>query len=159
MRQKKLYIIDNGTSNQSVHCYLSKWCSVSKQIDIATGYWEIGGLLAIEPDWQQVDKIRILLGNEVTKRTRDVIEETVRFMLSKIKDSVDQEQEKNEFLIGVPAILSAMRSGQIECRVYDKNKFHAKAYITYFRDNYHAKFIEVSVGCRGGLTIKIPGSK
>ena len=142
MRQKKLYIIDNGTSNQSVHCYLSEWCSVSKQIDIATGYWEIGGLLAIEPDWQQVDKIRILLGNEVTKRTRDVIEETVRFMLSKIKDSVDQEQEKNEFLIGVPAILSAMRSGQIECRVYDKNKFHAKAYITYFRDNYHAKFIE-----------------
>ena len=38
---------------------------------------------------------------------------------------------RNPFLHGVPAILEALRSGQIECRVYDKDKFHAKAYITH----------------------------
>ena len=31
----------------------------------------------------------------------------------------------------MPAIVEALRSGQIECRVYDKDKFHAKAYITH----------------------------
>lgn len=34
-------------------------------------------------------------------------------------------------LKGVPAILAALQSGQIECRVYDRDKFHAKAYITH----------------------------
>jgi phosphatidylserine/phosphatidylglycerophosphate/cardiolipin synthase-like enzyme len=31
----------------------------------------------------------------------------------------------------VPAIIAALRSGRIECRVYDRDKFHAKAYITH----------------------------
>ena len=63
-------------------------------------------------------------------------------MLSRIKESVDKEQEKNEFLIGVPAILQAMKTGKIECRIYDKDKFHAKAYITYFKDEYKEQFIK-----------------
>ena len=142
MPHRNLYIVDNSSENQSVRHYLSDWCSISKQMDIATGYWEIGGLLALDTDWQKLDKIRIILGNEVTRRTRDVIEEVVRTMLSRLNDSVDREQEKNEFLIGVPAILSAMKSGKIECRIYDKDKFHAKAYITYFRDEYRQQFIQ-----------------
>ena len=32
---------------------------------------------------------------------------------------------------GVPAIMEALKSGQIECRIYDKDKFHAKTYITH----------------------------
>ena len=31
----------------------------------------------------------------------------------------------------MPGILSALKSEQIECRVYDEAKFHAKAYITH----------------------------
>jgi hypothetical protein len=33
----------------------------------------------------------------------------------------------------VPAIVAAIRAGKIECRVYRKHKFHAKAYITHGR--------------------------
>ncbi|MGX7894262.1 phospholipase D-like domain-containing protein [Tsuneonella sp. HG222] len=40
---------------------------------------------------------------------------------------------KNHFLSGVEAVVEAIRSGQIECRVYRKDKFHAKAYITHAR--------------------------
>lgn len=142
MAYNNLYIVDNSTEKQSVYHYLSEWCSISKQMDIATGYWEIGGLLALDSEWQKLDKIRIILGNEVTRRTKDVIDEVVRVMLARIKESVDQEQERNEFLIGVPAILQAMKNGKIECRVYDKDKFHAKAYITYFKDEYKGQFIK-----------------
>lgn len=141
MAHKDLYIVDNSTEKQSVNNYLSEWCSVSKQMDIATGYLEIGGLLALDGDWQKLEKIRIILGNEVTKRTKDVIDKSVEALINKVKDSVDKEQEQNDFLIGVPAILDAMKSGKIECRVYDKNKFHAKAYITYFTDEYKDRFI------------------
>ena len=130
MPNNNLYIVDNSSEEQSVKTYLKDWCEVSKQIDIATGYLEKGGLLELDTHWQKVDKIRIILGNEVTKRTKAVIDKVVETLLKGVKDSVDQEQEKNEFLIGVPAILDAIKSRKIECRVYDKSKFHAKAYIT-----------------------------
>ena len=141
MNHENLYIVDNANDDRSVKTYLNEWCNVSKQMDIATGYLEIGGFLALDTNWQKLDKIRIILGNELTQRTKDAIDEVVHFLLSKLKGSIDQEQEKNEFLIGVPAILEGMKSGKIECRVYDKNKFHAKAYITYFRDEYREQFI------------------
>lgn len=142
MAHNNLYIVDNNSEDQSVKKYLTEWCSVSKQMDIATGYLEIGGLLTLDAHWQKLDKIRIILGNEVTKRTKDVIDAAVAAILSKLRNSIDHEQEHNEFLIGVPAILDAMKSGKIECRVYDKSKFHAKAYITYFRDEYRNQFIQ-----------------
>ena len=56
-----LYIVDNSTDVFSVKKYLSEWCSISKQMDIATGYLEIGGLLALDGEWQKLDKIRIIL--------------------------------------------------------------------------------------------------
>lgn len=141
MEHQSLYVVDNSSEDQTVKKYLTEWCQVSKQMDIATGYLEIGGLLDLDQSWQKLDKIRIILGNEMTKRTRNVIDSVVDAMLSRLKDSVDDEQEHNEFLIGVPAIVDAMKTGKIECRVYDTHKFHAKAYITYFRDDYKSQFI------------------
>ena len=135
------YVVDNSSESASVKKYLSEWCTISKQMDIATGYFEIGGLLSLDGDWQKLDKIRIILGNEMTKRTKAVIDEVVSAMLSHFRTSIENEQEKNEFLLGVPAVLNALKSGKIECRVYDSNKFHAKAYITYFRDDYREQFI------------------
>ena len=135
-----MFIVDNESEDRSVKNYLSQWCSISKQMDIAVGYWEIGGNLVLDGDWQKLDKIRIILGNEVTKRTKDVIDKAVQQILATMKGSIDAEQEKNEFLLGVPAILDAMKTRKIECRVFDKSKFHAKTYITYFRDEYKAQF-------------------
>ena len=141
MAYESLYIVDNSSENTSVRKYLAEWCSISKQMDIATGYFEIGGLLSLGSEWQKLDKIRIIIGNEVTKRTKEVIEAAANAIIKHFRDSVEREQDRNEFLIGVPAIISAMKSGKIECKVYDSSKFHAKAYITYFRDEYRSQFI------------------
>ena len=54
----------------------------------------------------------------MTKRTKDVIDKVVETMLTHFNDSIDVEHERNEFLVGVPAILDAMKSGKIECRVW-----------------------------------------
>ncbi|MEE0264013.1 MAG: helicase-related protein [Acutalibacteraceae bacterium] len=141
MTHNALYIVDNSDEKSSVKKYLLEWCSVSKQMDIATGYFEIGGLLTLDEDWQKLDKIRIILGNEMTKRTKEVIDEVAQTLIDRFRSSIEKEQEKNEFLIGVPAIIEAMKSGKIECRIYDSSKFHAKAYITYFSDEYLNQFI------------------
>ena len=136
-----LYIVDNSGTEKTVLKYLSEWCTVSRQMDIATGYLEIGGLLALDGAWQKMDKIRILLGNEMTQRTKAVLDTLADYIVSQFSCSIDKEQERNEFLVGVPAILNALKSGKIECHVIDSRKFHAKAYITYLRPEYRNQFI------------------
>lgn len=142
MAHSDLFVVDNCKQERSVKKYLSEWCDVSRQMDIATGYFEIGGLLEIDGQWQKLDKIRLLFGSEMTKRTKDVLDAVVKTFLLRLNDSIEEEKEKNEFLLGVPAILQAIKEGKIECRVYDKDKFHAKAYITYFKEEYYHQFAE-----------------
>ena len=122
-----LFIVDNSDSDWKVRNYLREWTEISNEFDICTGYFEIGALLALDGEWQKVAKIRILMGDEVSRRTKSVL---VLGITQRFDQSIETEKEKNDFLKGVPAILAALKSGQIECRVYSKKKFHAKAYIT-----------------------------
>ena len=127
-----LFIVDNSVSGWTGLRYLEEWSGIAKAFDIATGYFEIGALLALDGQWQSLDNIRILMGAETTYRTRTALLDAVRAHAVQILDgSLEANKNTNPFLHGVPAILDALRSGQIECRVYDKNKFHAKAYITH----------------------------
>ncbi|HJX55187.1 MAG TPA: hypothetical protein VJ801_20695 [Polyangia bacterium] len=129
---RDLFIVDNSVSGWTGLRYLEEWTGIAKAFDIATGYFEIGALLALDGKWQALEKIRILMGAEITHRTRKALLEAVRERAAEFLDgSIEANKDTNPFLHGVPAILEAMRAGQIECRVYDKDKFHAKAYITH----------------------------
>jgi superfamily II DNA or RNA helicase len=131
-RGRDLFIVDNSVSGWTGLRYLEEWSGIAKSFDIATGYFEIGALLALDGKWQPLEKIRILMGAETTQRTRKALLDAVRARAVQILDgSIEADKDANPFLHGVPAILEALRSGQIECRVYDKDKFHAKAYITH----------------------------
>src|SRR5262249_13478999 len=81
-------------------------------------------------EWQKVDQIRILMGDEVSRRTRAAIEQALARITSRLDSSLEAEKQTNDFLAGVPAIVEALRAGKIHCRVFRKEKFHAKAYIT-----------------------------
>jgi superfamily II DNA or RNA helicase len=128
-----LFIVDNSDEHWKVRNYLADWCELSKSIDIATGYFEIGAFLALKDKWQTVDSIRILMGDEVSKRTKKAFEEGLRKIADTLEASLESEKVKNDFLSGVPAIVEALRSGKIQCRVYRKDKFHAKCYLTHAR--------------------------
>jgi superfamily II DNA or RNA helicase len=133
-RGKDLFIVDNSVSGWTGLRYLEEWAEIAKAMDIATGYFEIGSLLALDGKWQKLDKIRILMGAETTLRTHQAILKAVTSLASeRLDESIEFTKDSNPFLHGVPAILEAMRSGQIECKVYDRQKFHAKAYITHAR--------------------------
>jgi Type ISP C-terminal specificity domain/PLD-like domain len=133
-RGRDLFIVDNSVSGWTGLRYLEEWTDIARGFDIATGNFEIGALLALDGKWQKLDKIRILMGAETTQRTRKALLDAVRAQAVEVlNNSIEVDKQANPFLAGVPAILEAMRSGQIECRVYDKDKFHAKAYITHAR--------------------------
>ena len=67
-------------------------------------------------------------------RANRALLDAVRARALQILDgSIEGDKGANPFLHGVPAILEALRSGKIICKVYKERKFHAKAYITYAR--------------------------
>lgn len=129
----ELFIVDNSDTDWKVKNYLHDWTDLSNSFDIATGYFEIGALLALDGQWQKLEKLRILMGDEVSKRTRKALIDGIQHAVRILDASIEREKENNDFLTGVPAIVEALQKRQIECRIYTKEKFHAKAYITHAR--------------------------
>ncbi|MBU1183854.1 MAG: helicase, partial [Proteobacteria bacterium] len=127
----ELFIVDNSDREWKVRNYLEQWADLSVSFDIATGFFEIGALLALDGQWQKLEKLRILMGDEVSRRTRQALLDGVKSAGTILDASIEREKDRNDFLTGVPAIVDALRKRQIECRIYTKEKFHAKAYITH----------------------------
>ena len=151
-RSADLFIVDNSDEEWKAARYLRDWCDIARAFDIATGYFEIGALLKLDGQWQKLDQIRILMGDEVSLRTRDAFAKALQGLAQKLDDSIEDEKEKNDFLGGVPAIVEALQSGKILCKVYKERKFHAKAYIT------HAKMDVVGpVALVGSSNFTYPG--
>jgi superfamily II DNA/RNA helicase len=152
-RGGELFIVDNSNEEWKALRYLHDWADISHSFDVATGNFEIGALLSLDGQWQKLDKLRILMGGEVTQRTRKALLEGITASAKEVLDSsIEKEKENNDFLKGVPAILEALRQGKIECKAYTKEKFHAKAYIT------HAKAAVVgSAALVGSSNFSVPG--
>ena len=113
-----LFIVDNSVSGWTGLRYLEEWTGIAKAFDIATGYFEVGALLALDGKWQTLDKIRILMGTDTTHRTRKALLDAVRARAVEVLDgTIEADKDSNPFLHDVPAILEGLRSRQIECRV------------------------------------------
>ena len=152
----ELFIVDNSNSEWKVKNYLQEWTDLAHSFDVATGYFEIGALLALEGNWQKLEHLRILMGDEVTKRTRNTLltgaKSVLETGLEKLDSSIEQEKEGNNFLHGVLAIVDALRNAKISVKVYNKGKFHAKAYIT------HSKYqVMGSAALVGSSNFTLPG--
>lgn len=140
-----LFIVDNSLSRWTGLEYLREWTDLARSFDVATGFFEIGSLLALDGKWQQLEKIRILMGDQVSLKTKKAFADALHTRIGRLEANLEDEKRTNPFLRGVESVVQAIRSGKIECRVYRKKKFHAKAYITY------AKFdvigAQALVGC------------
>lgn len=150
---RDLFIVDNSVSGWTALRYLEEWTEIAKGFDIATGYFDIGTILALDGKWQSLNKIRILMGADTTHRTRKAfLDAVVKKAVDELDKSLEAAKDPNPFLRGVPAIIAALESRQIECRVYDREKFHAKTYIT------HAKLDVVgSQALVGSSNFTMPG--
>lgn len=120
-------IVDNSDENWKALTYVRQWCDVSRSIDIATGYFDVGALLALDGAWQKVEKLRILIGDETSHRTADLI----RRVRQTIDQTAVEQRAHDPFLTGLDAIVQGIVTGQIEIKIYTDEKFHAKTYITH----------------------------
>ncbi|MBI3921102.1 MAG: DEAD/DEAH box helicase family protein [Armatimonadetes bacterium] len=124
MSEKLPTLIDN-TPDRTALDALKALLPSSKKWDIATGFFEIGAFDLLEGLWQPLEKIRILLGDETTKRTRQALVGSLR---EQSDESIEAAKERDDSLTGLQAVRAALQSKRIEARVYTRAKFHAKAH-------------------------------
>jgi superfamily II DNA or RNA helicase len=123
---KKLPTILDNRADNTVLAAFKRLLPHTRQWDVATGYFEIGSLLDLDGLWQKLDGMRVLLGDEMTRRTR---EELVLSLQAQSDESIESKKEKDDGLTGLFAIRDALAAGRIQPRIYSQAKFHSKGYI------------------------------
>src|SRR5262249_40301923 len=88
----ELFIVDNSDVDWKVLRSLHDWCQISRAIDVATGYFEIGSLLGLKDEWQKVDQIRVLMGDEVTLRTKAAFVQGLANVRARLDTSLEAEK-------------------------------------------------------------------
>ena len=141
-------IIDNINGNTLLKT-LETLLLKSVNLDIATGTFEIGAFLSLGETWQHLDGIRILMGDETSKRTK---EHLVKALKEITDDSLESVKEKDDTLQGLADVRRAIRSGKIVVRVYDRAKFHAKLNLMQAEDSSPVNFSTV-----GSSNFTVPG--
>ena len=150
MADKLPVIIDNRGENKVLNA-LKRLLPNLQQMDVATGVFEIGSFLLLEGFWQELDKIRILMGDETTKRTK---REIVKALLEVSNQSIEREKERDDALTGLPAVREAISNKSIMLKIYSKAKFHAKSYLMESKEASPVDFAIVGSSnfTRPGLT-------
>ncbi len=111
---RDLFIVDNSVSGWTGLRYLEEWSGIAKSFDIATGYFEIGALLALDGKWQPLEKIRILMGAETTLRTRKALLEAVRSRAVEILDRSIDLQRKRPSTVGRKGLILLVGTARFE---------------------------------------------
>jgi len=150
MSAKLPTLLDNRSEN-TVLSALQRLLPVSKSLDIATGTFEVGALLALDSLWQHSEKIRILMGDETTRRTK---REILTALTTTTSQSIEAEKERDDSLADLAAVRASLADKKISVRVYSKAKFHAKAYLMETNENSLVDFAVVGSSnfTRPGLT-------
>ena len=123
MDTKLSTIIDNRDSNTVLES-LKRLLPQSKTLEVATGYFEIGSLLALDSFWNALESVRILMGDEAQRRTK---KELVDSLQREGDASIERNKEQDDSLRGLVAVRDALQNGRIKAKVYTKAKFHAKS--------------------------------
>lgn len=105
-------LIDNFPPN-TLLATLQQVLPQTNSWDIATGTFDIGSLLALGDMWQPIKPIRILMGDETTRRTRkELLDATSR----QADDGIEIAKAEDDFptMTGLEAIRQALASKQIQ---------------------------------------------
>ena len=132
-------LIDNVDGNTLLKV-LESLLVKSAKLDIATGTFEIGAFLSLGKTWQHLDGIRLLMGDETTRRTK---EHLIKALQEVTNDNIESVKEKDDTLHGLAAVRDAIRRGKIVVRVYDKAKFHAKLNLMHAQNSSPVDFATI----------------
>jgi ERCC4-related helicase len=140
--KKGIKLIDNSSNEYQLGSVLKVliYDKSYSQISIATGYWDLPGMVEILPELSQFLErenisFRLLLGEEPSVKAYQVKKSAIQdpdFPEKYLKKDLEDLQLKEEFqkvadLLG--KYMNENNTGKIQIKVYRKNFLHAKCYI------------------------------
>jgi len=139
-------------TNELGHTLLDRFIATLKGVqffDIIVGYFHITGFYQLYESLEPVEKMRILVGLSVdrrthelilesgkqqeldfesSKRTKQILEEYLRLEMDSSEDSYNTE-------VGVKKFIEFLQSGKLDIKAYPSSRLHAKVYISRFSED------------------------
>lgn len=134
----------------------------SQFFDCLVGYFYVNGFYKLEDSLEDVEKIRILVGMGVDKRTFELIDKANEFvsqgeLKETVKDNIikdlDSSDDSKKVEDSVNKFVSWLESGKLEIRAYKKRSIHSKVYIMTLNSNQ----MDVGRVITGSSNLTAPG--
>ncbi len=145
-------IIDNQHGN-TLHHALELITEDGRELWIATAFFSLDALNMVGENLVRAQRVRLLFGDDASARQRNAL---LRAMQERSDADLLKQRETDPLLNGLRLAKQLIDEGRIEARVYTKEKFHAKLYISHRRGYPPASSIVGSGNfTRSGLTRNI----
>lgn len=129
---------------------LPKW---TQFFDVLVWYFRSSGFLNLYQSLGEVEKIRILVGLNLDRRSYDLIQlgkqssyETKSFYSEEIQKELETSEDHKEVEEGITKFIEYIHSWKLEIRVYPNAPIHAKVYIMRKNQETHEDFGKVITG-------------
>ncbi len=129
---EKLYtpltsIVDNQGDN-TLQRAIEKITVDGRELWIATAFFSLDALNLVGENLLKADKIRLLYGAEACPRQRNAILGALR---SQSDEDLLRDRKDDAMLSGLRHARQLIAEGRLEARIYRKQNFHAKLYISH----------------------------
>ncbi len=116
--------------------------------DILVGYFRTSGFFQLYESFENIDKIRILVGLNIDKRTFDIIEtskqneiidfethkKTKEIFEKELINEIQTSPDKKSIEDGIKKFIQYLKKGKIQIKAHPNRKIHAKVYISRYNE-------------------------
>lgn len=113
--------------------------------DVLVGYFQTSGFYTLYEDFENIEKIRILVGLGIDKQAFEIIDDAAQrikplethkktrdFFSDTLTDEIDQTPDSAEVEFGIQKFIEFLCSGKIMIKAHPSHNIHAKIYISQF---------------------------
>lgn len=120
-------IVDNQGEN-TLHQAIERITTDGRELWIATAYFSLDALNLISQNLLKADKVRLIYGGEANARDRNAI---LAAMRSDSEERLLDDRKNDPLLSGLVYAKQLIEEGRLEARIYRRQNFHAKLYISH----------------------------
>jgi len=119
----------------------------AKYFDILVGYFRTSGFYRLQNAFDNVEKIRILVGIGTDSKTIEIIDRakqlnylethntTKSIFSEEVASEISQSEDKYEVEEGIKKFIELIKADKLEIKAYPSRDIHAKVYITRFNED------------------------
>lgn len=108
-----------------------QFCNKITELKIAVGYFHVSGFNLVKDELKNIKEIKVVMGDETDENTVEQIEkghaERIRYLLHNELECMDESDQSQINML--KELCDFIEYDKLKIRVYDKQKFHAKAYL------------------------------